>query len=53
MTGTGAEGGWRKEWTARELGKGLFFILESGAMKMLEEKLDALICALSLNGLKR
>lgn len=53
MTGTGAEGGWRKEWRARELGKGLFFILESGAMKTLEEKLDALICALSLNGLKR
>lgn len=52
MGGTGPGRGWRKEWRARRLEKELVLGLECGAVKKFEEKLDALVCALSLNGLK-
>lgn len=37
---------------SQEVKEELVFVLETWAVKMFEEKLDAMICALSLNGLK-
>lgn len=41
-----------REEGARKLEIELVFVLESGAGKIFEERMDALICSLSLNGLK-